>query len=47
MAKFKIVTTSGATPIDPDDAQELIPDYIATMEELNQAEQSNIADAMD
>ena len=45
MAKFKIVAASGATPIDPDEAQELIPDYVATMEELNQAEQSNIADA--
>ncbi len=45
MAKLKIVYPSGATPIDPDEVKDLIPDYISTMGELNQAEQSNIADA--
>lgn len=46
MSKFKILYPSGATPIDPDEAQYLIPDYISTMEELNQLEQKNIADAL-
>lgn len=34
----------GATPIDPNELKDLIPDYISTMGELNQLEQSNIAD---
>jgi Fic-DOC domain mobile mystery protein B len=45
MSKFKITYPSGATPIEPDEVKDLIPDYISTMAELNQAEQSNIADA--
>jgi Fic-DOC domain mobile mystery protein B len=45
MSKFKITYPSGATPIDLDEIRELIPDYISTMEELNQLEQANIADA--
>jgi Fic-DOC domain mobile mystery protein B len=45
MSKFKIVHASNATPIDPDEIKDLIPDYISTMGELNQVEQSNIADA--
>ncbi len=44
MAKFKLSYPSGATPIDPDELRDLIPDYISTMDELNQLEQSNIAD---
>ena len=44
MSKFKISYSSGATPIDPDELNDLIPDYISTMGELNQLEQSNIAD---
>lgn len=44
MSKFKISYPSGATPIDPDELKDLIPDYISTMGELNQVEQSNIAD---
>ncbi len=44
MSKFKISYPSGATPIDPDELKDLIPDYISTMGELNQLEQSNIAD---
>ena len=45
MSKFKITYPSGATLIDPDEVRDLIPDYISTMGELNQVEQSNIADA--
>jgi Fic-DOC domain mobile mystery protein B len=45
MSKFKITYPSEATPLDPNEAGELIPDYISTMEELNQLEQANIADA--
>lgn len=45
MSKFKIIYPSGATPIDLDEIKDLIPDYISTMGELNQVEQSNIADA--
>ncbi|NCN39874.1 mobile mystery protein B [bacterium] len=44
MPKFKVIYPSGATPIEPDGLRDLIPDYISTMSELNQAEQSNIAD---
>lgn len=45
MSKFKFTYLSGATPIEPDELKNLIPDYISTMSELNQVEQSNIADA--
>lgn len=45
MSKFKIECPSGATPINSDEIKELIPDYISTMGELNQLEQSNIVDA--
>lgn len=45
MSKFKITYPSGATLINPDEAKDLIPDYISKMGELNQVEQSNIADA--
>ena len=34
--------TEGATPIDPDEAAELIPKHMATREELNVWEQENI-----
>lgn len=44
MSKFKISYPSGATPIDPDELKDLIPDYISTLGELNQLEQSNITD---
>ena len=45
MSKFKVTYPNGATPIDHDELKDLIPDYIATMSEINQAEQTNIADA--
>lgn len=32
----------GATPLDPDEAQELLPTHVATREELNAWEQANI-----
>lgn len=35
----------GATPIDPDELQGLIPPDISTQEQLNAAEQKNIAEA--
>lgn len=44
-SKFKVTYPNGATPIDLDELKDLIPDYIATMSELNQLEQANIADA--
>ncbi len=45
MSKFKISYPNGATAIDPNEIKDLIPDYISKMSELNQLEQSNIADA--
>ncbi len=45
MTKFKMTYASGSTPLDPNEILDLIPDYISTMEELNQVEQSNISDA--
>lgn len=45
MSKFKVTHINAATPIDPDELKDLIPDYISTMAELNQVEQANIADA--
>ncbi|MFL5814130.1 MAG: mobile mystery protein B [Bdellovibrionia bacterium] len=35
----------GATPLDPDETQDLIPSYISTQGELNAAEQANILKA--
>lgn len=35
----------GATPLDPDEAEGLLPDHIATVEQLNAWEQLNIAQA--
>lgn len=41
-------SSEGQTPVDADDAQHLTEEYswIATREELNDAEASNIADGM-
>lgn len=36
----------GATPLDPDQAEGLIPTWVATRGDLNAAEQANIADAV-
>ena len=37
--------SDGATPLDPDEAEVLIPTHISTREELNEWEQSNIVKA--
>ena len=36
----------GSTPLEPDERDGLIPTYIATRDELNAAEQANIAVAV-
>jgi Fic-DOC domain mobile mystery protein B len=36
----------GSTPLEPDERDGLIPTYVATRDELNAAEQANIADAV-
>lgn len=36
----------GATPLDPDEVDGLLPTYLSTREELNIAEQTNIAHAV-
>lgn len=38
--------TGGATPLDPDEAEGLIPTHVTTREELNRLEQENIVEAM-
>jgi fido (protein-threonine AMPylation protein) len=38
--------TTGATPLDPDEAEGLIPTHVTTREELNRLEQENIVEAM-
>ena len=37
---------AGSTPLEPDERHGLIPTYIATRDELNAAEQANIAEAV-
>lgn len=37
----------GQTPLEPDEAQELIPSWISTREDLDSAEQENIAKAVE
>lgn len=44
---MEVIYPDGATPLDPDEAEALIPDYITTRAELNQLEQANILDATD
>jgi Fic-DOC domain mobile mystery protein B len=39
-------TTDGATPLDPDESEGLIPTHVTTREELNRLEQENIVEAM-
>ena len=39
--------TDGQTPLDPDEAEGLIPSHIETRGELNEWEQANIAEALD
>ncbi len=45
MTSFKLTYQKGATPLDLDEASELIPKYISTQGDLNELEQSNIANA--
>ena len=47
MNQFKPAHLSGNTPLDPNELNGLIPDYITTYEELNAIEQENILEAMD
>lgn len=41
-----VTSTDGATPLDPDESERLIPTHVTTREELNRLEQENIMDAM-
>jgi Fic-DOC domain mobile mystery protein B len=42
---LKISYPEGATPLDPDEARELIPQHIATQAQLNEWEHQNIVEA--
>ncbi len=46
MSKFEIKYPHGATPLDPDEKNGLIPDYITTQGELNILERENILEAI-
>lgn len=39
-------TIDGATPLEPDEAEGLLPEHVGTKEELNEWEQANIATAV-
>ena len=45
MGKFKTEQEQGATPLNPDELEGLIPNYISTQEELNNLERKNILEA--
>ena len=45
MSQFVIDCPSGATPLDPNELDGLIPDYITTQGELNALERQNILEA--
>ena len=47
MNKFKPIYPLGATPLDPNEIEGLIPDYITTQGELNILEQQNIIEGID
>jgi Fic-DOC domain mobile mystery protein B len=47
VSPFPIDYPPGATPIDPNDVDGLIPDYITTQAELNALERENIMEATD
>ena len=44
MTKFSFEYAPGATPLDPNEINGLIPNYITTQAELNQLEQNNIVE---
>ena len=46
MSKFKPTYPPGATPLDPNEIEGLIPDYITTQSELNILEQQNIIEGI-
>ena len=46
MSPFPIDYPLGATPLDPNEVQGLIPDYITTQAELNALERENILEAI-
>ena len=46
MSKLKPKYAPGATPLDPNEIEGLIPDYITTQKELNILEQQNIIEGM-
>ena len=46
MSTFKPIYPHGATPLDLNEIQGLIPDYITTQEELNILEQQNIIEGI-
>lgn len=45
MSPFSIDYPPGATPLDPNEVDGLIPDYITTQAELNALERENITEA--
>lgn len=47
MSEFEIVYPPGATPLDPNELDGLLPDYITTQYELNTLERDNILEAVD
>ena len=47
MSKLKPIYPHGATPLDPNEIEDLIPDYITTQGELNILEQQNIIEGID
>lgn len=46
MSKFEIQYPKGSTPLDPNEINGLIPDYITTQGELNSLEKDNISKAI-
>ena len=46
MSKIKFKYPKGSTPLDPNEINGLIPDYITTQEELNSLEKGNISKAI-
>ncbi|MDE0119047.1 MAG: mobile mystery protein B [Bdellovibrionales bacterium] len=46
MSTFKPIYPPGATPLDPNEIEGLIPDYITTQGELNILEQQNIIEGI-
>ena len=46
MSSFKLTYPVGATPLDSNEIEGLIPDYITNQKELNILEQQNIVEGM-